>query len=111
MSQARPERGTKRTCLTCDARFYDLARVPAICPKCGAEYVEIVRPAPVQRQLHKRAPFGKGHPGQPLEAEHGENLATSEARLEDDDDREPDEEREEEFDDEAQESEVEDAEE
>ena len=29
------EWGTKRTCLSCTARFYDLQKSPAICPKCG----------------------------------------------------------------------------
>ncbi len=31
-------RGTKRTCQSCGARFYDLNRDPIICPICGAEY-------------------------------------------------------------------------
>ena len=30
--------GTKRTCLSCGARFYDLGRTPIICPKCGAQF-------------------------------------------------------------------------
>ncbi|QNT79095.1 TIGR02300 family protein [Entomobacter blattae] len=34
---AKPELGTKRTCVSCNARFYDLGVEPAICPKCGAE--------------------------------------------------------------------------
>lgn len=29
------EWGTKRVCQGCGARFYDLCRVPAVCPKCG----------------------------------------------------------------------------
>lgn len=33
---ANPELGLKRTCVECSARFYDLNRVPAVCPKCGA---------------------------------------------------------------------------
>lgn len=32
-----PELGTKRTCTTCGARFYDLNKTPILCPKCGAE--------------------------------------------------------------------------
>ncbi|QDH16624.1 FYDLN acid domain-containing protein [Swingsia samuiensis] len=32
---AKPELGLKRTCVECNARFYDLNRVPAVCPKCG----------------------------------------------------------------------------
>jgi uncharacterized protein (TIGR02300 family) len=34
---ARPELGTKRVCAACGARFYDLSKFPAICPKCGTE--------------------------------------------------------------------------
>ncbi len=34
---AKPELGTKRTCVSCASRFYDLAHVPAVCPKCGTE--------------------------------------------------------------------------
>jgi uncharacterized protein (TIGR02300 family) len=34
---AKPELGTKRVCVQCGARFYDLMKQPAICPKCGAE--------------------------------------------------------------------------
>ncbi len=29
-------RGTKRTCRSCDGRFYDLDRDPTVCPSCGA---------------------------------------------------------------------------
>lgn len=34
---AKPELGDKHTCVSCGARFFDLGRVPAICPKCGTE--------------------------------------------------------------------------
>lgn len=34
---AKPELGTKRVCQSCGARFYDLGRDPAPCPKCGFE--------------------------------------------------------------------------
>ncbi len=34
---AKPELGTKRTCVNDGIRFYDLNKVPAICPKCGTE--------------------------------------------------------------------------
>ncbi|MGH7044382.1 MAG: TIGR02300 family protein [Acetobacteraceae bacterium] len=33
----RPELGTKRVCVSCSTHFYDLAKTPAICPKCGTE--------------------------------------------------------------------------
>lgn len=35
---ARPELGLKRQCMNCGAKFYDLARDPATCPKCGSVY-------------------------------------------------------------------------
>ena len=34
---AKPDLGTKRVCVACSARFYDLTKSPAICPKCGTE--------------------------------------------------------------------------
>lgn len=34
---AKPELGTKRVCVACGARFYDLTKIPAACPKCGTE--------------------------------------------------------------------------
>ncbi|NHO31347.1 TIGR02300 family protein [Acetobacter fallax] len=41
---AQPELGSKRVCVSCGARFYDLNKEPAVCPKCGAE-----QPAEVPR--------------------------------------------------------------
>ena len=35
---AKPEWGTKRICLSCGAKFYDLLRSPILCPACGAEF-------------------------------------------------------------------------
>ena len=34
---AKPELGTKRVCVSCGTRFYDLTKVPAVCIKCGTE--------------------------------------------------------------------------
>ncbi len=34
---AKPELGLKRVCVACNARFYDLTKTPAVCPKCGTE--------------------------------------------------------------------------
>jgi uncharacterized protein (TIGR02300 family) len=42
---AKPELGTKHVCVACGARFYDLTKSPAVCPKCGTEQpVEQPRP-------------------------------------------------------------------
>ena len=35
---AKVELGLKRTCLSCDMRFYDFKRRPIICPGCGTEF-------------------------------------------------------------------------
>lgn len=32
---AKPEWGTKRVCLSCSARFYDMMRDPIVCPSCA----------------------------------------------------------------------------
>lgn len=33
------ELGTKRTCPSCAAKFYDLLKNPIVCPKCGTSFV------------------------------------------------------------------------
>ena len=35
---AKPELGSKRQCMSCGAKFYDLNKDPAICPKCGTVF-------------------------------------------------------------------------
>lgn len=35
---ANPELGAKQICPTCTSKFYDLARRPAVCPKCGTQF-------------------------------------------------------------------------
>ena len=35
---SKPEWGTKHTCQSCGAKYYDMNRTPVICPKCGAEF-------------------------------------------------------------------------
>ena len=43
---AKPEWGTKRTCHTCGARFYDLRRDTIVCPVCGAVHDPEKQPKP-----------------------------------------------------------------
>jgi uncharacterized protein (TIGR02300 family) len=38
----KPELGTKRFCVHCAAKFYDLNHAPINCPKCGAVFVAVV---------------------------------------------------------------------
>ena len=51
---AKPELGIKRICGNCGTKFYDLARDPILCPKCGTVY-EIVA-APTRAIAAKAAP-------------------------------------------------------
>ncbi|SHI96173.1 TIGR02300 family protein [Roseomonas rosea] len=46
------ELGLKRTCVACGARFYDLTKSPAVCPKCGTE-----QPAEQPRPRRAAAPL------------------------------------------------------
>ena len=43
--------GTKRACPSCNARFYDLAKRPIECPKCGFSY----EPEALFKQRRSRA--------------------------------------------------------
>ena len=61
----KPNLGKKRTCLSCEARFFDLNKNPAICPKCGEEYkipVTKVRKTPQPDQKNKDMPAAEVDP-------------------------------------------------
>lgn len=45
----KPELGTKRQCQNCGAKFFDLAKDPIVCPKCGTVYQVAVVPARASR--------------------------------------------------------------
>ena len=66
----KPELGTKRLCVNCGARFYDLGRVPAICPKCDTEQ-------PIE-QPRARRPSG----GNAIEDKRPKKVAPVEAEAE-----------------------------
>jgi uncharacterized protein (TIGR02300 family) len=55
---AKPELGEKRTCVSCGARFFDLGKEPAVCPKCGtdqpAEQPRLKRAAPMPEEQQKK---------------------------------------------------------
>jgi len=56
---SKPARGTKRVCLSCGARFYDLGRSPITCPVCQAAY-QITPPS--SRRAERAAPVEKKPP-------------------------------------------------
>ena len=57
---AKPELGLKRVCVSCGTKFYDMARAPALCPKCGteqpAEQPKLKRAAPPPEDRVKKRP-------------------------------------------------------
>lgn len=56
---SKPARGTKRSCKSCGARFYDLERDPIVCPACG---VTFTFDAPAPKAAPQRAPAPKKEP-------------------------------------------------
>ena len=51
MSKA--ERGTKRQCLKCGTKYYDLNKDPIVCPSCGAPFVAAMTAAEKVRSKEK----------------------------------------------------------
>jgi uncharacterized protein (TIGR02300 family) len=81
-------RGTKRMCLACETRFYDLGRSPIICPSCTAEFVPVTRRA---AEAASRAGWSGGNTrGRPIAAEaadapeQAEEVAELEGEVKDD---------------------------
>ena len=70
---AKADLGTKRACLACGMRFYDFSRSPIICPGCGAEFDP-------ENIIKSR----KGRPAAKT-ASRGEDNATDNDQIEDDD--------------------------
>ena len=66
----KPELGTKRLCVNCAARFYDLGRVPAVCPKCDTEQ-------PIEQPRARR-----GSGGNAIEDKRPKKVAPVEAEAE-----------------------------
>ncbi len=65
----KPELGTKRTCPSCAARFYDLLKNPIVCPKCGVTFIaatllpsksDMPPPPPKPREVVKEAEENTG---------------------------------------------------
>lgn len=85
---AKPAWGTKRTCQSCDAKFYDLGKSPIVCPKCGAIFdPEAVLKTRRGRPADKVVPLKpesakKGAAPDELEAEEGEELETEDGEEE-----------------------------
>ena len=83
---AKPELGIKRVCVACSARFYDLGKSPAVCPKCGTEQ-PVEQPKPKrgggnvveEKRVKKPVPAEDGE----VEAEVAEEAEEEEESLDD----------------------------
>ncbi len=96
----KPELGVKRDCPECGARFYDLNKEPAHCPKCDHEFVPeaLLKPRRAPKDDEKPAAANKEDPAKPeaetsLESADKEKKAAESKRrasLDDDDDDDDD---------------------
>lgn len=91
---AKAELGLKRTCVACGTRFYDLARTPAVCPKCATEQpaeqprARRAAPLPEEKPVKKRVVPGEAADVEDVEveAEDADPAADDADDLEDEDD-------------------------
>src|SRR5215469_9757029 len=79
---ANPDLGAKQICPNCSSKFYDLARRPAHCPKCGTEFdpEEALR----NRRVRPRGPLPEDEPEEvkvvePEAGEEGDGAETEAA--------------------------------
>ena len=94
---SRPELGHKFSCVGCGARFYDLNRSPAVCPKCEvqqpAEKPRVVRAgggAPSPRARWRPAPVAAQEEAEPVAVEDEDAEADAAEEAEDDADSDVD---------------------
>ena len=52
---AKPELGTKRLCVNCGAKFYDLSKTPIVCPKCHSAMEFAATPSRSRPEVPARA--------------------------------------------------------
>ncbi len=83
MVSARAQRGTKRTCVACDERFYDLNRDPIVCPACGNVHgpEAFVKQRPLAAAVAAAAPAAAAK----TKPDNDDDLDLDEAGLGDDD--------------------------
>jgi uncharacterized protein (TIGR02300 family) len=62
--------GTKHTCVKCGAKFYDLKKPDALCPKCGADQREVAPTRPTEGRRSRLSAMPKiVEPAEPAEAD------------------------------------------
>ena len=94
-----PGVGSKRVCVSCATRFYDLARTPPVCPKCGTEQppeaprAPLIRRGPPRRMTKAPAPTARDadDDAAPVLDTEEDEVETDEDDAEDEVEAEPDE--------------------
>lgn len=76
--------GTKHVCFKCGAKFYDLKKPNAICPKCGADQKDAAA-KPEGRRSRLSAVPKIVEPVEPVEKEAGDDIEEVEDEEEEDD--------------------------
>lgn len=79
---ANPELGAKQICPNCQAKFYDLNRRPAHCPKCGTDF----DPEDALKSRRTRGRVGAGYT--PEADEEAEDQVKDKAATDDEDEEE-----------------------
>jgi uncharacterized protein (TIGR02300 family) len=101
---ANPALGAKQICPTCSAKFYDLGRRPAVCPKCATEFdpeealrnrrVRVRSPAPEEEAepvaAEANTELDDGFEAEPEEAPELDAVVDDPPLSADEDDVEPD---------------------
>ena len=74
---AKPELGQKQVCPNCQAKFYDLNRRPAHCPKCDTEF------DPLEEAMRNRRVRGRAGAGFAADDEAEDQVADKSADSDD----------------------------
>lgn len=83
---AKPELGTKRECPECAVKYYDLGRIPCVCPKCSASFEpDAVKPARAPKVVARvvKAPSEDKKPPEEAKTVSQDQLGTEEQEGED----------------------------
>ncbi len=83
------ERGTKRQCLYCGTKFYDLNKDPILCPNCGKAFA-VIAAKPVVRVVPESKEEETVHVDKAAVEAGAEVISLDEAETEDDGDDIPD---------------------
>ncbi|MES1199137.1 MAG: TIGR02300 family protein [Pseudomonadota bacterium] len=75
---AKAELGDKQLCPNCGAKFYDLRRRPATCPKCATSFDPVEEGVKVRRGRAKVSNYKAGYQEEEEEAEEKEAVAGDE---------------------------------